>query len=175
MGSIGKQFMQLLRGTLPLLVEADALRTASHGHFPALVVRSVTDYLLVWDSEGLTRYALDMCLTPDAQSFIMTDASKPRVDMPLDIGCGPLNAIPTLDRVMSKGFQAARAAKVATPGSVASPATATTAPRSTATPNIPPVLLLDNGQTILCATSAVQDVVRAIGAEMEVAIASANK
>jgi len=191
LGSNGKQFIQLLRATLPLLVEAEALRAASHGHFPALVVRSVTEYRLVWDNEGITRYALDICLTPDAKSYLITDASRPKGDLPVDLSCGPLTPIPSLERVVLKGFQAARAAKVATPGSVpaSTPAAAMTPARGggavgggsgtsggvTILPGMPPALRLDNGHSILCATTVVQDVLRAMGNEVETAIASINK
>jgi mediator of RNA polymerase II transcription subunit 14 len=184
-GSDGKQFIQLLRSTLPLLLEAEALRAAAHGHFPALVVRSVTEYRLVWDNEGVTRYALDIVLTADARSFLLTDAARPRADLPADLSCGPLTPIPTFERVVLKGFQAARASRVATPGSVSTPAamtpargvtSASAAATAVAVLNAaPPALRLDNGQSILCATAVVQDVLRVMGAEIEAAIAAAHK
>jgi hypothetical protein len=191
----GKQFIQLLRATLPLLLETEALRAASNGHFPVLVVRSVTEYRLVWDNEGTTRYALDISLTANSRSFLISDAAERRGDVPLDMSCGPLTHIPNLERVVFKGFQAARAARVGTPASVSTPAAAMTpvAALTAATPSAataaanagagtgvgsqsaPPALRLDNGHSILCAATVVQDVLHVMSAEVEAAIASSNK
>ncbi|KAL1409660.1 mediator complex subunit [Vanrija albida] len=194
LGSNGQQFIQLLRATLPLLLEVESLRVASATEYPMLVVRSVTQYRLVWDHEGTTRYALDATLTADSSRFLITDASAQRPGVPLDLTCGPLSTIPNLERAVAKGFQAARVAKVHTPGSLAfgtpaammTPGTVTAAtpgktpgrtpaahaPTRTIAPVMPPVLRLDNGMSILCNVTVVQDVLRAMAGEIETAIAS---
>jgi len=53
-GSITDQ--QLLRNTLPLLLEIEGIRAASTTGYPKLVVSSVEEYRLVWDTEGSSRY-----------------------------------------------------------------------------------------------------------------------
>lgn len=193
-GHAGRDFLQLLRATLPLLQEAESLRIASASDFPALVVRSVTEYRLVWDHESKntpSRYALDVLLTSagGAARFLVCDATR-RKDVPDDLTCGPLTPIPNIANVMIKGFQAAKIAKVSTPGSAmtfqaSTPAHAMT-PRDPKTPNkgegrvngsvrsivpaMPPAARLDGGESMICAVSIVHDVLRAMANEIELAI-----
>ncbi|TXT06056.1 hypothetical protein VHUM_03529 [Vanrija humicola] len=186
LGSNGQQFIQLLRATLPLLLEVESLRVASATEYPVLVVRSVTQYRLVWDHDGTTRYALDATLTADSSRFLITDASQQRPGIPLDLTCGPLTAIPNLERAVAKGFQAARVAAAMTPGAIAATPGKTPgrtpaahahvhAPTRTIAPVMPPVLRLDNGTSILCNVTVVQDVLRAMAGEIETAIAAGLK
>lgn len=201
LGSNGKQFIGLLRATLPLLLEQDALRTQSASEFPALVVRSVFDYRFVWDQFGTTRFALDITLSGNCRSFLLSDGARPRPPAALpDLSCGVLTPIPNFERVVQKGYQAARIAKVATPGStgtMGTPGVAMTPktpktprdlkdPRTPKTPApkvvvangraagmpLPPALKLDNGATLMCAATVLQDVLRAMVAEIETQVAA---
>jgi mediator of RNA polymerase II transcription subunit 14 len=54
LGSVTDQ--QLLRNTLPLLLEIEGIRAASTTGYPKLVVSSVEEYRLVWDTDGSSRY-----------------------------------------------------------------------------------------------------------------------
>lgn len=49
---------QLLRNTLPVLLEVGAIRAAATSDFPKLVVRSVSQYRLVWDVQSKHRSVL---------------------------------------------------------------------------------------------------------------------
>jgi mediator of RNA polymerase II transcription subunit 14 len=69
-GTVGKEFIsvcrlwpcvlyadhQLLRNTLPLLLEIEGIRAGSTTGYPKLVVSSVEEYRLVWDTDGSNRY-----------------------------------------------------------------------------------------------------------------------
>lgn len=197
LGSNGKQFISLLRATLPLLLEQEALRQQSASEFPALVVRSVFEYRFVWDQFGTTRFALDITLSGNCRSFLLSDGARPRQGE-MDLSCGVLTPVPNFDRVVQKGYQAARLAKVATPGSMGTPSVAMTpvamTPKTPKTPGkdprtpktkavqiangravgmpLPPAIRLDNGATLMCAATVVQDVVRAMVAEIETQVAS---
>jgi hypothetical protein len=46
---------QLLRNTLPLLLEIESVRSRSMSGFPELVVSAVDEFRLVWDIEGTKR------------------------------------------------------------------------------------------------------------------------
>lgn len=198
-GHAGRDFLQLLRATLPLLLETESLRVASASDFPALVVRSVTEYRLVWDHETKStpsRYALDILLTAACSSsarFLICDATR-RKDVPDDLTCGPLTPIPNIANVMLKGFQAAKIAKVSTPGSsmtLAATPYASMTPRDPKTPKtpkavegrapaggavrsiapvMPPAARLDGGESMICAVGVVHDVLRAMANEIEMAI-----
>lgn len=194
-GHSGRDFLQLLRATLPLLLEAESLRVASASDYPALVVRSVTEYRLVWDHESKStpmRYALDVLLTSAGSArFLICDATR-RKDVPDDLTCGPLTAIPNISNVMIKGFQAAKIAKVSTPGSamyMASTPHHAATPRDAKTPNLnkggaenkqttprsivptmPPAARLDGGESMICSVNVVHDVLRAMANEIELTI-----
>ncbi|BEI89208.1 uncharacterized protein CcaverHIS019_0205700 [Cutaneotrichosporon cavernicola] len=182
-GHAGRDFLQLLRTTLPLLLEAEALRVARASPYPALVVRSVTEYRLVWDHEGSTpaRYALDVLLTQTCGArFLLCDATR-RKDVPDDLTCGPLTPIPNIGNAMLKGFQAAKIAKVSTPcGPAGTPRTPN--PKTPKTPRegrlavksiapaMPPAARLDGGESMVCSVGVMHDVLRAISNEIEIAI-----
>lgn len=191
-GGAGQRFIRLLRATLPFLLEVESMRTSNASDYPALVVRSVTEYRLVWDHET-TRYALDVTLTSDGTRFLLSDPSRRKDEAPAawqapkDLTCGQLTRLPKLDSAVYKGFQAARAAKVATPGSALSAATpmhATPGPvQSTANgekkggvksiaPPSSPAIKLDSGTALLVSVEVVADVVRAMSAEIEGAISA---
>ncbi|EKD02252.1 hypothetical protein A1Q2_03399 [Trichosporon asahii var. asahii CBS 8904] len=202
LGSNGKQFISLLRATLPLLLEQEALRTQSASEFPALVVRSVFDYRFVWDQFGTTRFALDITLSGNCRSFLLSDGARPRPPSEqVDLSCGVLTPIPNFDRVVQKGYQAARLAKVATPASMSTPGAAVAmTPKTPKTPGagtqgkdartpktpakvliangravgmpLPPAIKLDNGTTLMCAATVLQDVLRAMVAEIETQVAA---
>jgi mediator of RNA polymerase II transcription subunit 14 len=185
-GHAGRDFLQLLRATLPLLLEAEALRVASASPYPALVVRSVTEYRLVWDHEAKTpaRYALDVLLTQASGArFLLCDATR-RKDVPDDLTCGPLTPIPNVGNAMLKGFQAAKIAKVSTPsgpagtprtpnpktpGKGVTPKEGRVAVKSI-TPVMPPAARLDAGESMMCSVGVMHDVLRAISNEIEIAI-----
>lgn len=219
LGSNGKQFIALLRATLPLLLEQESLRQQSASDFPALVVQSVYDYRLVWDHFGTARFALDVTLSGDCRTFLLADASKPRPpnDVP-DLTCGTLTPVPNMERAVLKGYQAAKIAKVGTPGAATGtpastetpgagvamtpktpgagagagtgvPAGVTMTPKTPKAPlappfahgtsggrtiglSLPPALKLDGGQTLMCAATVLQDVLRAMVAEIETQIAA---
>lgn len=196
LGSNGQQFISLLRATLPLLLEQETLRRQSASEFPALVVRSVYDYRFVWDSMGTTRFALDITLSGNCRSFLISDGAARE---PEDLSCGVLTPLPDFSAVVGKGYQAARIAKVHTPGSAATPGmtpgmamtpkTPTPAKEAKGTPRtpvvkpvrikngravgnpLPPAVKLDEGRTLLCAATVVQEVVRAMVAEIETQVA----
>lgn len=183
-GHAGRDFLQLLRATLPLLLEAEALRVASASPYPSLVVRSVTEYRLVWDHEAKTpaRYALDVLLTQASGArFLLCDATR-RKDVPDDLTCGPLTPIPNVGNAMLKGFQAAKIAKVSTPSGPAgtprtpNPKTPGKTPRDgrvaikSITPVMPPAARLDGGESMICSVGVMHDVLRAISNEIEIAI-----
>ncbi|CAK9786479.1 hypothetical protein CC85DRAFT_270293 [Cutaneotrichosporon oleaginosum] len=183
-GHAGRDFLQLLRATLPLLLEAEALRVASASPYPALVVRSVMEYRLVWDHEAKTpaRYALDVLLTQAGSArFLLCDATR-RKDVPEDLTCGPLTPIPNIANAMLKGFQAAKIAKVSTPsGPAGTPRTPNPktpgkgitpkeARVKTITPVMPPAARLDGGESMICSLGVMHEVLRAISNEIEISI-----
>lgn len=45
-------YQQLLRNTLPVLLEIESIRPNSTGGFPALVIIAVDTFRLVWDHAG---------------------------------------------------------------------------------------------------------------------------
>lgn len=193
------RFIRLLRATLPVLLEAESIRTSNASDYPALVVRSVSEYRLIWDHET-TRYALDINLTANGSQFLLSDPSRrsdnapPQWQIPKDQTCGPLTKLPKIESAVYKGFQAAQASKVATPGSGFTPAAPTPMTQTPGTlmngekkgsagatvstssavksiaPPLSPAIKLDSGTALLVSVEVVADVLRAMSAEIEAGI-----
>ncbi|RSH89438.1 mediator complex subunit [Saitozyma podzolica] len=105
-GTAGKEFILLLRSTLPLLLAIESIRAASTTDFPALVIRSVNQYRLIWDLDE-KRYALDMTLLPGNESYLLSDGSEP-VGGHVDPSCGALTRIPKFEGVVQSVWEGVR-------------------------------------------------------------------
>lgn len=114
---------QLLRNTLPILLEIDAIRATSTTEYPKLVVIGVDEYRLVWDAEGSKRcvvttgfvertthwprYAMDLSLSRD-DHYLITDAAAPSPDGLVDLSCGPLTPLPSFPATVDKIYNSLR-------------------------------------------------------------------
>ncbi|KAL7420323.1 mediator complex subunit [Cryptotrichosporon argae] len=143
----GKRFIQLLRATLPLLVEVDALRVSNA--WLHLVIRSATEFRLVWDHQG-KRHAFDVPLNPSASHYLIADATLPRADGLVDFSCGHLAPVPRLEAVVSKGYQLARMLRV------------DTAPENV----VQLAYKVDAGKSLVCDVGCVAEVLRGVVGEV---------
>jgi mediator of RNA polymerase II transcription subunit 14 len=84
----------------------ESIRAASTTDFPSLVIRSVTQYRLIWDLDG-KRYAFDMTLLPGNESYLLSDGSEP-VGGRVDPSCGALTRIPKFEGVVQSVWEGVR-------------------------------------------------------------------
>ncbi|OCF33140.1 hypothetical protein I316_05185 [Kwoniella heveanensis BCC8398] len=91
-GAVAREFIGLLKSTLPFLVELPALQEIGWG----LVVLGVSIFRIVRDWEG-KRYALDITLLPSLTHYLIQDAHTPKgPDHTIDNYVGQLTPISDL-------------------------------------------------------------------------------
>ncbi|ORY27374.1 hypothetical protein BCR39DRAFT_589263 [Naematelia encephala] len=159
-GSVAREWIALLRWTLPFLLEVESIRSASStAEFPALVVRGVSEFKLIWDVEGVRRYGLDWKLVRNGR-WIVKDAC-----LSDDQSCGIITPIPGWkERVVEDAFQRLKSTdrdKDKTDGQGSGDGTTTTTGTSVL------AVKVDGGAGLMCDGKIVGDIVRGVCADVE--------
>ncbi|WVR03276.1 hypothetical protein IAU60_000267 [Kwoniella sp. DSM 27419] len=132
-GAVAREFIGLLRGTLPFLLKTEALKQMGWG----LVVLGASWYRLVKDHEG-KRYAMDVSLLPSLEQFIIRDGLTPRgPDQVLDSYTGLLTRLP-IENAISTVYSAEKSLAADTADQVVKPFG-----------SLPPLVKLDAGRSLM--------------------------
>ncbi|KAK8844610.1 hypothetical protein IAR55_006457 [Kwoniella newhampshirensis] len=147
-GSVGREFMGLLKSTLPVLLVSRDMKSDGW----ALVVMGVSGFRLVRDYEG-RRYAFEINLLPDLEHYLIQDAITPRgPDKIVDTYTGDLTAI-GMEQVVKHVFDIEKLAGSSTA-------------ESSVKGKMPPLVRLDKGRSLMCEVERVERVLRAMGEEV---------
>ena len=100
----------------------------------------------------MIRYAVDVVLLPSSR-YLVRDATHPRPDGP-DTSCGPLSPLEGFNAMAETAYQAIRSKR------------GNTAERG----DLPVIMKLDGGASLMCAVEVVGEVVRCLTVEVEIAL-----
>ncbi|WWD22838.1 hypothetical protein CI109_107332 [Kwoniella shandongensis] len=151
-GSVGREFVGLLKSTLPvLLVSQDMSKDGWN-----LVVMSVGGFRLVRDHER-RRYALEVTLLPDLEHYLIQDAIAPRgPDAIVDTYTGDLTPI-KMEEIVKAVFEKEKTTNASRLG------------------KIPPLVRLDRGKSLMCEVGRVETVLRGMGKELDKSIGASRR
>ncbi|KAL0240364.1 hypothetical protein I308_106615 [Cryptococcus tetragattii IND107] len=148
-GQVGKEFMGLLKNTLPVLKLGKTLDIEKGW---SMVVLGVAKYRLVKDHDG-KRFAVDVTLLPDLEHYLIQDAAAPRgPDHVVDVYTGPLTSL-EMDKVVRAVFDSERTIPAETGDDEKMQGKNRLAP---------PVMKLDQGKSLVCEVERSERVLRKV-------------
>ncbi|OXG84460.1 hypothetical protein C349_02506 [Cryptococcus neoformans var. grubii Br795] len=149
-GQVGREFMGLLKNTLPVLKIGKILETKMGW---GMAVLGVAKYRLIKDHDG-KRFSVDVTLLPDLEHYLIHDGATPRgPDHVVDVYTGPLTSL-EMDKVVRAVFDAEKSI---------SPAETGDGEKSQGKKRrIPPVMKLDQGKSLVCEVDRFERVLRKV-------------
>nr|ODN88985.1 hypothetical protein L203_02391 [Cryptococcus depauperatus CBS 7841] len=147
-----RNFVGLLRGTLPIITVGEELDTKMEWR---LIILGVEKFRLVKDHLG-SRYGLDFTLLPDLRHYLIQDSSTPRgLHRTVDCFTGPMASL-NMERIVKTVFASERALSL-------SPSIPSVEQRR----KVPPLMRLDRGTSLVCELPRLERVMRKCVEEAE--------
>ncbi|KIR70296.1 hypothetical protein I310_05923 [Cryptococcus deuterogattii CA1014] len=148
-GQVGREFMGLLKNTLPVLKLGKTLGIEKGW---SMVVLGVAKYRLVKDHDG-KRFAVDVTLLPDLEHYLIQDGATPRgPDHVVDVYTGPLTSL-EMDKVIRAVFDTEK---------TISAETGDDEKIQGKNRRVPPVMKLDQGKSLVCEVERSERVLRKV-------------
>ncbi|KIR37685.1 hypothetical protein I307_06071 [Cryptococcus deuterogattii 99/473] len=148
-GQVGREFMGLLKNTLPVLKLGKTLGIEKGW---SMVVLGVAKYRLVKDHDG-KRFAVDVTLLPDLEHYLIQDGATPRgPDHVVDVYTGPLTSL-EMDKVIRAVFDTEK---------TISAETGDEEKIQGKNRRVPPVMKLDQGKSLVCEVERSERVLRKV-------------